>query len=265
MQLSPDEIDRFHRDGFLFYPQLFSAGEIGLLRQDLPALLGRPGPEVVREKGAAEAIRLVYGAHAFHESFRRMSLHPRLLEPVAQLLEEPAYIHQTRLNPKQDFGGATWDWHQDFGTWHRADAMPEPRTIMVAVFLDEASAVNAPLLIVPGSQHHGMVEQVEQDDVKGYVLHVIDRAAIAGLTAEQDIVALTGPAGSVAFLHCNIVHGSANNITPYRRAIWYVNYNAVSNACLGGGRDWHHDNRDFTPLEPLADDCLIELLAAAAE
>lgn len=264
MQLTADQIQSFNKDGYLFFPGLFSPAEIGHLRADLPTLLQRQGPEVIKEKTDETAVRLVYGAHGFHESFRRASLHPRLLEPVRQLLGEEAYIHQTRLNPKFDFGGGTWDWHQDFGTWHRADRMPEPRCIMVAVLLDEVTAVNAPLLIVPGSQHHGMVKEVKQDNVTGYVLHVIDRDALARLAAEGGIVPLLGPAGSVCFLDCNIVHGSANNITPYRRAIWYVNYNAVSNACLGGGRPAHLDNRDFTPLKPLSDDCLATLGQDAA-
>ena len=35
-----------------------------------------------------------------------------------------------------------WQWHQDFGTWHRDDEMPEPRAMNSAVFLDEVSYVN---------------------------------------------------------------------------------------------------------------------------
>ncbi len=256
MNLTDDEIQRFHREGYLFFPSLFSAEEMAPLLADLPGLLAHRGPEAVRERGNEEAVRLVYGADHFSEAYRRMSLHPRLLNPVRQLLGEEAYIHQCRLNPKEDYGGGTWDWHQDFGTWHRADAMPEPRTIMTAIFLDEANATNAPLLIVPGSQHHGLVEEVDQQDVTGYVLHVIDRPTLKRLVGEGGLVPLTGPSGSVCFLHCNIVHGSSNNITPFRRAIWYVNYNAVSNACRNEERDWHHNNRDHSPLVPLADDCL---------
>ncbi len=265
MHLSDAQIESFHKEGYLFFPNLFSPGEMAPLRATLPDLLARPGPEVVKEEGDEKAVRLVYGADHFAEAYRRMSLHPRLLGPVQQLLEEPVYIHQTRLNPKQDHGGGTWDWHQDFGSWHRADAMPRPRAIMTAIFLDEASAANAPLMIVPGSQHHGLVEEVDQQKVTGYVLHVIDRPTLSALVDEGGLVPLTGAAGSVCFLHCNIVHGSANNITPMRRAIWYVNYNAVSNACRNLERAWHHNNRDHSALQPLSDDCLATLAGAAAE
>ena len=265
MRLTDAQVAEFRETGCLFFPALFNPVEIGLLRAGLPALLERDGTEVVREKDDPLTARLVYGAHAFDEAYRRVTLHPRVLDPVRQLLAEPVYIHQTRLNPKQAFSGGAWSWHQDFGTWHRADGMPAPKCVMTAVFLDDSTAVNSPLLIVPGSQHHGLVEEVTPEDVTGYVLMEIDRPTLQRLAGDGGVRALTGPAGSVAFLHCNIVHGSAPNISPLRRAIWYVNYNAVSNACIGTERSWYHNNRDFAPLEPLAEDCLAGLLAPAAQ
>jgi len=264
MDLTQDQIARFDAEGHLFLPALFSPAEVAVLRAELPGLLTREGPEVVREVEDSSAVRLVYGGHSVSEAFRRLSLHPRLLGPVHQLLRDRVYIHQTRLNPKQGLGGGTWNWHQDFGTWHREDGMPEPICVVTGVFLDEASAANAPLLVVPGSQNHGLIEEVAPEaGAKGYTVMEIDRPTLESLVAEHGLKALTGPAGSVAFLHCNIVHGSANNITPWRRAVFYVNYNAVTNACRGTKRAWHHCNRDASPLEPLPDDCLADLAQAA--
>lgn len=266
MKLSETQVQEFEERGGLFFPELFSRAEIAALTGGLSELLARRGPEIVREKDGSDAVRLVFGAHAFQEAYRRMSLHPRVLEPVRQLLRDEAYIHQSRLNPKMDFAGGLWTWHQDFGTWHREDGMPEPNCVMTAVFLDDATAVNSPLLVIPGSQHHGISDDVTPEaGAQGYTVMEIDRGVVRRYAESAGIQALTGPAGSVAFLHCNIVHGSAPNISPYRRAIWYLNYNAVSNACTGKKRDWHHCNRDFTPLRPLGDDCLSALAGQAAE
>ena len=179
------------------------------MRNELPQLLARNGGEVVREHGDGdgdeEVVRLVYGCHALPEggSFRRLSLHPRLLGPVQQLLREDVYIHQTRLNPKQGFGGGSWSWHQDFGTWNLVDGLAEPRAVMAAVFLDEATAANAPLLIVPGSQNHGLIDTASRDTEQGYVIRKVDRQTLSRLVDEGGLEALTGPAGSVALLHCN--------------------------------------------------------------
>ena len=264
MRLDDAQIARFDEQGYLFCPGLFALDEIALLQDALPDLLKRRGDEVVREPDDPDAVRLLYGSHVFSEAYRRLSLHPRLLGPVRQLLRDEVYIHQSRLNPKQDFGGGVWNWHQDFGTWHNKDGMPEPHCVMVAVFLDASTAANAPLLIVPGSQRFGRVTTATPDQkASGYALYDIDRPTLKKLVDENGIEPLLGPAGSVGFLHCNIVHGSANNITPWRRAILYFNYNAVSNACTGSERAWHHNNRDFTPLRPLADDCLRDLAEPA--
>ena len=223
MRLSADQIEEFDRDGYLLFERLLDEKEAALLRSAAAGCRARSGPEVVREKGS-DAVRLVYGAHAYSEPFAISSRLPRLLNPVSQLLGGGVYIHQSRLNPKEGFAGGTWNWHQDFGTWHREDGLPQPRCVMTAIFLDDASAVNSPLLVVPGSQHVGMLEDVTPEaGARGYTVMEIDTPTLSALADAHGIGALTGPAGTVAFIHCNLVHGSANNVSPWPRAIMYFN------------------------------------------
>ena len=260
MELTPEQVAAFDERGLCFVHSVFAASEIAGLRDELPRLLARSGDEVVREPDADGAVRIVYGCHTFSERFQALSRHPRLLQPVQQLLRESVYIHQTRLNPKQAFGGGVWDWHQDYGTWQLVDGMREPRAIMAAVFLEDVDATNAPLLIVPRSQSHGLIDSASRDTEVGYVIRKIDEPTLTELAAASPVEALVGPTGSVAFLHCNIVHGSSNNVSPKDRTIFYLNYNACSNATTGlgvEGRGWWHCNTDATPLTALADDCLL--------
>ena len=107
--------------------------------------------------------------------------------------------------------------------------MPEPSYVMASIFIDDCTEVTSPLLVVPGSQHHGLLDSKLHEDAKcrGYALHNIDNATMERLADESGIESLIGPAGSVAFIDCNVVHGSANNISPWRRAIIYMNHNAV--------------------------------------
>ena len=51
-------------------------------------------------------------------------------------------MHQYKINAKGAFDGDVWQWHQDFGVWHRDDGMPEPRAMNIAVFLDDVSGAN---------------------------------------------------------------------------------------------------------------------------
>ncbi len=259
MQLNDTQIAEFDEQGCLFFPGLLDNDEVAILQRAMPETLTRQGPEVVREKEDPTAARLVFGAHVYSEPFRCLALLPRLLNPVCQLLRDDVYLHQSRINPKQGFGGGTsWDWHQDYPPWHTIDGMPEPRCIMASVFINDCTAVTSPLLVVPSSHRHGLLDSKLHKDAKGrgYALHHIDDATLERLAEESGIEALIGPAGSVAFVHCNVVHGSANNVSPWQRAIMYLIYNAVSNACTGTERPWYQNNRDFTPLEPIDDKCL---------
>ena len=68
--------------------------------------------------------------------------------------------------------------------------------------------------------------------------------------------------------HGNLVHGSAGNITPYPRKIVYLTLNAVSNYIRTPTRPEWIAHRDFTPIEPVADDALAAYarrFSAAAE
>ena len=259
MRLSEAQVQEYDERGFLFLPNLLSAEEARRLQQAVPEILARGGPEIVRENDRTDAARLAFGAHAFSVPFGRLARLPRLLEPVCQLLQDEVYLHQSRLNPKQGFGeGGSWTWHQDFPPWHTVDGMPEPRCVMATVFVDDCVPATSPLLVVPGSHRHGLLDSKPHEDThgRGYELHHIDRDTLERLAAAGGIEPLIGPAGSVALVHCNLVHGSANNVSPWRRAIMYLIYNAVSNACTECTRPDYQNNRDFTPLQAISDDIL---------
>ncbi len=137
--------------------------------------------------------------------------------------------------------------------------------MMVAVFLEEVTAANAPLLIIPRSHRGGLIHDAEDnEDIDGYTLFHIPPETLARLVAEGGIVAQTGPAGSVLICHCNIVHGSSTNITPLPRTIFYLNYAAADNPPTNFRRAEHHCTRDWSAIVPLADHCLEEFARVPA-
>ena len=72
----------------------------------------------------------------------------------------------------------------------------------------------------------------------------------------------TGPAGSLLMFHCNLVHASPPNISPFGRTIVYLSLCHVDNHIRRFKRAEWIAHRDFTPIECLADDCLAELACA---
>jgi len=251
MKLTSEQIEQYQRQGYILLPDLLRSDEVGQLQAALPGIFARSGPEIIREQDDVSAVRLAFGAHIYSPPFRELATSKRLVHPVRQLLQDDVYLHQSRINPKQGFGsGASWAWHQDYPPWHKIDGMPEPNCVMASVFLDDCTPATSPLLVVPGSQQVGLLDSRLHKDAKGrgYELHHIDEQVLAELAELHGIDALVGDAGTVALVHCNLVHGSANNVSPWRRAIMYLIYNAVGNACTSDRRPWFQNNRDFTPL-----------------
>jgi len=154
MQLTDDELRAFEKDGYLFFPGRFTAAEAAALRAEADAVYALERDEVWRESSGAP--RTAFAAHTYNEGFRRLGAHPRLIDPVMQILGGPVYMHQYKVNAKAAFDGEVWQWHQDYGTWKRDDEMPEPLAMNIAVFLDDVTAANGPLLFIPGSHRDGL-------------------------------------------------------------------------------------------------------------
>jgi ectoine hydroxylase len=241
-------------DGFLAIPSLFNAEEVASLRVAADALATRRGPNVMMEKDSVH-VRMIFGAHVEDDTFARLARHPRLIEPLEQTLGEPVHLFQSRLNVKTGFDGGGWAWHQDFNQWHRMDGMLTPRAAVIGVFLDDVNACNGPLMMIPGSHRDGYIFVPDMMDIAP---DLVAKAADAG-----GIVPLMGPPGTVIFFDCLTIHGSAPNVSPWPRRIFYCNYVGVSCRELQPLRAWFHCDTAVAPLAALADDCLAERRATA--
>lgn len=258
MQLTDEQLARFDAEGYLFFPEQFTADEASVLRSAAADVYAMQRKEVWRESSGVA--RTAFAAHTYNEAFRRLGAHPRLLEPVMQLVDGPVYMHQYKVNAKAAFDGDVWQWHQDFGTWRRDDGMPEPRAMNIAVFLDEVTAANGPLLFIPGSHKLGVLEAGHDLETTSYPLWTLDRAKVKELAERGGCVAPTGPPGSVLLFSSLLVHASPANISPFDRTIVYLSLCHVDNHIREFNREAWIAHRDFTPIEPLADDCLSELV-----
>lgn len=262
MLLTQGQIEQFGRDGHLFFSGLFSGEELAVLQSAAQEIgsLGRPGTYL---EDSADAIRMLKGMHLYNDIIGRLSRHPRLVQPAEQLLGSRVYIHQTRMVFKEGLKSSPssgFPWHQDYSTFVRTDGMREPRAIIIAVFFDEVSACNAPLMTIPGSHKRGLIlNRNSPPDPNPHVQLVIEAEIIRELVAENGLTAHLGPAGSALIMDVATVHGSTENISPMSRRFCYVIFNSVENKCVDGLRDQYHASVDVGPVNQLKDDCLSRL------
>lgn len=258
MQLSNEQLSQFDTDGYLFLPEVFSRDEIAVLMDEVPKIFAEDRQENVRERGS-QAVRTTFAAHTFNEAYRRLGAHPRLINPVRQLLGGEVYMHQFKINGKAAFDGDVWQWHQDYGTWARDDLMPEPRAMNIAVFLDDVTEFNGPLMFIPQSHREGKLEAGHDITTTSYPLWTLDNETVTSLSERGGIVAPKGPRGSVLLFHCNLVHASPGNISPFNRTIVYLSLCEVNNHIRQYKRPEWIAHRDFAPIAPMDDSCLTAL------
>jgi len=255
MKLIPSQLNQFERDGWLMLENLFSAEEVAILMDDVPRIFSLRRDEVVREKDG-ETPRSAFAAQTYSDPFRRLGRHPRLIKPVQKILDGPVYLHQFKVNAKAAFDGDVWQWHQDYGTWQRDDGMPEPRALNIALFLEDVTTFNGPLMFIPGSHKDGVLGAGHDTATTSYPLWTLDQKTVAALANEKGMVAPLGKAGSVLMFHSNLVHGSPGNMSPFSRTIVYISACHVDNHIRQFNRPEWIAHRDFTAIECLPDDCL---------
>ncbi len=257
MKLNQQQLEDFERDGYLFFPSLFNADEVKTLIDEVPLLYSQQRPENVREKGS-DAVRTNFAAHMYSAPFARLGRHPRMIDPVRQILGEELYMHQFKINGKMAFDGDVWQWHQDYGTWKNDDQMPEARAMNIAIFLDEVNEFNGPLMFIPGSHKLGVIDAKHDLATTSYPLWTIDNDSIGKLVGRGGIISPKGPAGSMILFHSCLVHASTSNLSPWNRVSVYLSLCAVSNHIRRFKRPAYIAHRDFTPITCLPDDCLIK-------
>ena len=103
-------------------------------------------------------VRRIKKPHLVHPVFAEFMRSPRLLAVLSALLGPSGVrLHGSKLNLKAPEIGSPVEWHQDWAFYPHAN----DDILAVGVLLDDATAENGPLMVVPGSHrgptfdHHG--------------------------------------------------------------------------------------------------------------
>lgn len=239
--LTLDAVKKYHEDGFLLLENVFSPEEVRLMTTELAVLLEDDGPRKVSESNGE--VRSYYGAHQVNDLYNKICCMEKLVEPVQQILDSEVYVHQTKINFKKAMRGNWWEWHQDYPYWQIEDGMTSPRVVSVMLYLDDVTEFNGPLLVVPGSHKHGVVNFADKNGVKSEqeaswtganLKYTIPQSILQEAFIQDNIVSTTAKAGSVLFFHGNIFHASNCNMSPFDRKTYIITYNSVENIVAGG-------------------------------
>ncbi|NJQ07476.1 phytanoyl-CoA dioxygenase [Streptomyces lonarensis] len=224
------------------------------VRSRVEAISRTARPEVVYEEGS-DTVRALHGCHRYDEVCAALVRHPAVVRLAEELVGEPVYLYQFKVNIKGPREGQEWPWHQDFAFWAHEDGMPEPRAVNIAVNLDEVHPANGPLTVLSGSHRLGLVGDgaaESGDDWRSHVsarlTHTVPEEVARALAVEHPPRQVLGGAGAVTAFHPSIVHASSNNTSADRRAVLFLTYNAATNAPAHPKRPAFLVERDTTPV-----------------
>ena len=244
-RLTPTEYTAYQEDGFFVRPAVFTAAELGAMREASEQVVrraeasGRNGrayridgnryvdgtAETIQyeHNEAARTIRVIEPFHHLHPIFDQLVDDPRIVDPMCDVIGTDAVaIWTDKINLKPPREGSAFRWHQDSPYWTHAcehvDLLPN-----VLITLDEADEENGCFRVIRGSHRHGCLPGIQDDSTLGVLFTDPD------YFDEAKQVPAIVPAGSLVFFSPHSVHGSQANGSARPRRAMVLTYQPAGN------------------------------------
>jgi len=248
MKLNETQLKEIEENGYVILPDCFSNEEVNNLRKAMATVFKEKTEANIIEKSSG-VVRTAMGLHLRSKIFDNLTRHPKFFEPACQIRGHNLYIQQTKINVKAAFTGEVWQWHYDFATHFGEDGVHKPLALNLHVFLDDVTEFNGPLFFIPKSHKYGSAPSKLDTVTTNYPLWVVDQQNVKTLVKENGLVSAHGKAGTVVIFVDNLVHGSAQNMSPMDRAIFSVILNPCDNTQTKFDRPEYKHGRDFKPIK----------------
>ena len=256
MKLNERQLKEIDELGYIILPDWFTNQEVENIRKEMTTVFREKTEANIVEKSSGE-VRTAMGLHLRNKLFDNLTRHPKFFEPARQIRGDNLYIQQTKINVKAAFTGEVWQWHYDFATHSGEDGSENPLALNLHVFLDDVTEFNGPLFFIPKSHKYGTVPSKLDTETTSYPLWTVDQQTVKNLVKKNGIVSARGKAGTSVIFVDNLVHGSAQNMSPMDRAIFSVILNPCDNAQTKFARPDYKHGQDFKPIKASPINCLI--------
>lgn len=245
-QLSPEQVQSYHRNGFLAIESLIPLDEVELLREAYDRIFneraGRgEGMQFdlagTDEEGKTEALPQILHPSKFAPELGRMQLQAAALSVAQQLLGPEAKLLGEHAILKPAGYGAETPWHQDEAYW---DPALEYEALSIWVPLQEATLENGCMQFIPGSHKIGILtHQPIGNDTRVHGLELVDP-----LDTSKAVACPIPAGGATVHASTTLHYAGPNRSAEPRRA--YIMIFMVPPKKLDTPRDFHWLKRRHT-------------------
>ncbi len=218
--LTPEQVQAYHRDGFLALDALIPLDEVEILREAYDRIFARRAGRDEGDQfdlagadadGETEKLPQILGPSRFAPELKRVSLQQAALAVARQLLGPEADLLGEHAILKPAGYGVETPWHQDESYW---DESLEFNALSLWLPLQEATLENGCMQFIPGSHKLGILpHRPIGNDPRVHGLEVVEPVD------PTKAVACPIPAGG-ATLHCSrtLHYAGPNRSSQPRRA-----------------------------------------------
>jgi len=224
---------------------LFDAEEIDLLRRAAKEDRALDDNAFGRADGAGGSVRLSLWNHPGDDIYGMFARRRRVVDSVAQLLDDEPYHYHSKMIMKQARTGGAWEWHQDYGYWYENGVLT-PNLCSVFIAVDAATRANGCMQVLRASHLMGRLNHVKIGDQTG-----ADPERVAAAGERLELVYVEMAPGDALFFHANLLHRSDQNRSENDRWALICCYNARRNSPYKEGR-----HPSYTPLSIVEHDAV---------
>jgi ectoine hydroxylase-related dioxygenase (phytanoyl-CoA dioxygenase family) len=250
LQLTPEQIQSYHRDGYLIVKNFLSKEEVDKLYKIATGddTLQKHAFDLNDQTGKKTKLTLWYTPG--NDAYGLLTKSKRMVDNANLLLDGDAPVchFHSKLMQKEPRVGGAWEWHQDYGYWYKNEFLLPDQMISIMVAITDANKQNGCLQVIEGSHKMGRVEHGFAGEQVGASQHYVDLAL-----KTMPLVYVEINAGDALFFHSNILHRSEANLSDKPRWSLISVYNRSSNV------PYNEPSKSSTvPLTAVPDEALMQ-------
>ena len=209
--LTPEQIDRFNREGYLKPLRIFSDAEIADLRRYFDGLLAQ-------YTAAGKDSYSISSAHLRHGPVWDILTDTRIVAIVADLLGPSVIAWGSHFFCKMPGDGKRVSWHQDASYW----PLTPSKAVTVWLAIDDADPSNANMRYIPGTHVLGhLTWKLSEADERNILNQTVPEVERFGAPVDVQL-----KAGEAAVHSDLLLHGSEANASERRRCGLSLRYTA---------------------------------------